>query len=259
MQRRSHYHQVVLILLGGVLISVSACSTQAPSADVPTAEAIRGKVTYDGKAVPFGYVLFYSLDKGFDPKAKGFKPNGFTRIGEDGSYEARGVPIGPCRVCVVTDPDVDPATAFGPRSLGEGKSARGEDPGAPPPGGPSGGPAGRRPKGPPGGAAGGLPKGPPGDAAGGPPKGPPGDAPDGPPKGSGGPAGGPPPHGPGSRRANPRLEKLKPEDIQMLKDINVMYGTFGASPLACVARPGEQTFDLELKSIRNDKVDPPKQ
>lgn len=201
MRRRSLCHPVLFTLLGGALICVSACSRQPPPPpEAETSGTIRGKVTYDGKPVPYGYVLFYNLEKSFDSKAKGLVATGFGPIAEDGSYQVGGVPLGAMKVCVVTDPDVDPATLFGPRSPGGDVLG----PGGPPPGGPPGGPA--SPASHPGGG-----------------------------------------HGPGVR-PNPRVQKLEPEVIQMLRDINTRYGTFAASPLGYFARTGDQTFDLELKS-----------
>lgn len=217
MPRPSLCRSAVIVLLGGLLIFVPACSSPTlPPPVEETAEAVRGKVTYDGNIVPFGYVLFYSFETSFDPKAKGFFPRAFAPIGADGSYEVQGVPLGLLKVCVFTDPEADLAKVLGPKPLGGA-------PGGGAPGGPRGGPSGKQPNSSPG--------APQGVSAG---------------------------HSP-IHRANPRLRDLKPEEIQMLKDISTKYGTFTTSPLVYHAHPGDQTFDLELKSDPKREKARPKQ
>jgi hypothetical protein len=54
---------------------------------------VTGKVTYNGNPVPGGQVFFVLPDT----------PPVFAKIGPDGSYTAKDVPVGEATVCVETD------------------------------------------------------------------------------------------------------------------------------------------------------------
>lgn len=223
-------HQVVprrltaTVLLGALLAALPACNktTEATAPQIGNGEAVRGKVTYKGEPVPYGYVLFYRLGAEMAPQAEGGPggpagagaPSAFAEI-RDGKYEALNVPGGPAFLCVACDPDLDPST------LMRGAAAPMGGPGMPPP------PGGLPPMGPPGGPPP-PPMGPPG-GPGGPPQGPPGGLPA-------------PPAPP-----NPAVEGLTEAQKKMLKEIHDKYGQFGKSPLSIVVHEGEQTFDITLK------------
>jgi hypothetical protein len=136
-------------------------------------------------------------------------------ISEGGKYEMPNVPLGPMLVCVVTDPDADPAEFLKPAFA---------DRPAPD-------------------------KGPPSDFKGGPPdkgmfppdKGPKGSKKDagpdkGPPKGFGPP-----------KMPNPFVEKLTNQEKETLRAIHTKYGDSKTPKLNYMVRPGEQTFDIQLE------------
>ena len=227
-------------LFAGMLACLPACSrndnTPAPKQQAG-GQTVSGKVTYKGKAVPYGYVLFYNPEQGIDPKTGMMRPAAYALISEQGLYRAESVPVGPVLVHVAADPDVEEHKLLQPVMPGGGPSGPSSGPPTPfagPPGGLPGGP----PEGPPGGPP--MPPGPPG-----PPGGPPAP-PDPPPGGPGMP---PPPPGPpgGFSGANPRVPKLSDEQKKLLKKIHDKYGTFGKAGLGFVIREGGQDLDIPLE------------
>ena len=81
-------------------------------------ETVRGRVTYNGKPVPYGFVLFYS-DASIDPKTGLFSPIAVGALDEDGAFEMHGIPAGGVEVVVATSPDVDPAAFTEPALPGQ--------------------------------------------------------------------------------------------------------------------------------------------
>lgn len=206
-------------LLAG-LLAVAACSKQAQPA-VRFGPTVRGKVTYQGEPVSYGFVLFFSLDAGPDPKTGMMAPAASAPLSKDGSYEAPNVPLGRVVVCVATDPDVLPLDLLRPRLLGGGPEMLGGRTG---PGGFHGGPPGGPHQGPPG-----LPPEPPA-----------------PPSGKDkGPVG--PPPGIPKPGSNPATKDFPEELKKTLKEIHKKYGAFGRSSLAQEITEATSTLDLKLK------------
>jgi hypothetical protein len=175
-------------------------------------EPVSGTVTYQGKPVPYGQVVFYG----------GSRPIAVAPIGPDGRFNAPELPDGDLSVAIATTIPVFI-----------------EDPSGPGPGGPGGpGGSGRHGHGPGGSGPGGSgPTGPGGSAGSGPwgPGGP----------GSGNPGSG----GPGAGRpdsARPSLPPLPPEVQATLEKIQAKYGNPMTSGLAYTKGSG-LTFDIELK------------
>lgn len=130
-----------------VLVGLAAafgCSSKPDPATGPpprdlkwTARKVTGAVTYNGKPVPYGYVLFYT--PGTERMTEGgirIAPTAVGVIGPDGRYQIAGAPVGPVRVCVATDPDADPNSLMGPTSPSAHGGPSGPpappDPGRPP-------------------------------------------------------------------------------------------------------------------------------
>jgi hypothetical protein len=131
----------LVVLLG--LLALPACSREEPVSELVWGQKVRGKVTYNGKPVAYGYVLFYSPDNSVEHDNGTMTPIAQAQI-QGGQYEMDNVPAGPFIVCVATNPDVDPGVLTGPTRPG-GFALEG-DPGAapegpePPPLGPDGKP-----------------------------------------------------------------------------------------------------------------------
>jgi hypothetical protein len=216
----------MLALVGGVLTSLPACAKKDQTPELVKGQTVRGKVTYNGRPVPYGLVLFYSYEKSIDPYTGLYQPTGIGEIRADGTYEVSDAAAGPAMVCVAADPDADLGSLTLPAAmLGLDQS----------------GAAGGRPTG----AIGGPPIGPPG-GRGGPSIRPPGIPPMGP---SHGPAKGPvggPPVGPPIKPPNPLADNLSAEDKKMLKEIHAKYGIVGKSPLGYPVREGDQIYDIKL-------------
>lgn len=195
-----------------LLALVPACSRQAPPVEGPEVkwgQKVTGTVTYGGKPVPFGFVQFYSLEM-MASKA-GEAPAAATAIiQQGGKYEIPNAPEGPMMVCVVTDPDTDPAEFLKPNFAEKFDPAKGPpekgmlppDKGPPMPG---------KEKKMPGPDKKGLPK----ELS--PPKMP-----------------------------NPLAEKLSEQEKQVLRSIHAKYGDSKAPKLNYLVRPGEQVFDIKL-------------
>jgi hypothetical protein len=254
MTQNSLPRAAALTLLGGLLISLPACSKheEDPQEELVRGQTVRGKVRYNGKPVKYGVVLFYNHEKSLDRKTGQFWPSSFAEISSsDGTFEMDAA-LGPVMVCVATDPDVDIHSLMRPGGASPGQPGgpgAGGRPGGRPNGPPGGAPGGL-PGGPPGGRPGGRPGGPPGGRPGGPPGGPPGGLPGGPPGGfPGGPPGAPPglPGGGPAPLGNPLTESMSKDEKQMLKDIHARYGTVGKSPLSYVVKEGTQTYNIDLK------------
>jgi hypothetical protein len=214
------------------LLFLPACTKKESGSipDVKFGQTVRGKVTYKGKPVPYGFVLLYSPERSLDVKTGQMAPAAVSNIGKDGSYELKNAPSGPVVFCIASDPDVQPVDLVQPSRMGKG--ARPHEP----PGGPPSGP--------------GFPPGAPGSqSTGGPPGMPPDRPPGPPPVGPPGPGSGGhrrPPRFPGAD-VNPLTKDLSKDDKKMLKEIHKKYAAFGRSPLTYVVELGEQTFDLKLE------------
>jgi hypothetical protein len=237
------------VLLGAILLALSACTTNPEGPPLVMGHSVRGKVTYRGEPVAFGCVQFFSLGHSADQKTRMNIPLAIAEI-HDGKYEMPNAPEGPVQVAVVTDPDMDLAQMMRPTPIGHtGHPGVGAPVGGPPGLPPVGGPPGLPPGGPPGGPPG-VPIGGPNDRGAGqpPPLNGPGAAPDGSlPVAPGAPklVGAPVLPKPG----NPQAEKLTAAQKAVLKDIHAKYSNAVESKLVYVVRPGdgEQTYDLELK------------
>jgi hypothetical protein len=217
----------VFLLFTVILLALPACSgTKDPREELVYGQTVRGQVTYDGKPVPYGFVLFYSHDKSKDPKAGIYTPSAVGPIVE-GKYEITNAPLGHVVVCVATDPDVDLGMLTRPVAPGE--------------------------KGAPGGIAGkgGFQPGmPPGGKFGMPPDGPPGI-----PQLPGGEQGihKTPKLPPGVKLkvpGPPQTANLSDAQRKILKEIHETFGEYGKSPLAYTVKEGEQTYDIPLHKTR---------
>ena len=207
--------------LAAILLSLSACAKKSPEQESKFGQTVRGKVTYKGESVPYGFVLLYNPEKSLEPKTGTMAPAAVAAIGKDGTYEIRNAPSGPALFCIASDPDIQPKELIRASPMGAGVKSRER---------PSGGT-----EGPPGGSAG-------------PTSGPPGPPP-GPPRG--GPRGGPPgkPSIPANLPGldfNPAAKELTEEQKKMLKEIHKKYAAFGRSSLMFTLENGEQTIDLKL-------------
>src|SRR5262245_61087417 len=89
-----------LALLGGVLIALPACGDKGKGKpELARGQTIRGKVTYNGKPVPYGAVLLFNHGYNVDSKTGKFYPTAFAAIGPDGTYEMTNAAVGPVMVC----------------------------------------------------------------------------------------------------------------------------------------------------------------
>jgi hypothetical protein len=203
-------------LLAAGFTALGGCG-KAAKEDLVYGQTVRGKVTYEGQPVPYGFVLFYSHDKSRDAKAGTFTPSAVGAI-VDGAYEIANAPLGHVAVCVATDPDIDAGMLTRPMKPGEKTSAGGDKGGVP-----------------------GMPGGAPGM-----PVGPPDGKPDMPPPGEVGLIPPKPPPGLKPPPANPLTVHLSEAQRKTLKDIHARFGEFGKSPLAFEVKEGAQTFDIKL-------------
>lgn len=219
------------VALGAVALALlPACASRSePESEKPEmifGQTVRGKVTYQGQALPYGYVLFFHPQKSMDAKTGLGAPAATAEI-RNGEYEmVESAPSGPVLVLVATDPDADPTSLFKPAMPGMGAVESAGPPGMPgaPPAAPGAGPPG---------------------APGASPPGAPGTAPPGPPTMPGPPPGAPaPPNLP--KMGNPVTQKLTATQKDMLREVHSKYGQLGKSPIAYFVREGEQTFDIIL-------------
>jgi hypothetical protein len=243
------------LLLGSLaaLLLLPACGKKTQGPPPRFGQTVRGKVTYKGEPVSYGYVLLYNMEHSLKPETGMMAPIAVASLDKDGRYQMTNAPTGPSVFCIACDPDLPPKDLVGQSPLGG--LPRGGLPGMRPSGPP--GRPGASPPGPPGGPPGMFP----GPGPGGPPGGPPSvpGLPPGVPGGDssakgqasgksappGGPPGGPPGLlGPGF---NPLARDLTTEQKKMLKAIHDKYATFGKSGLAHDITAGDQTIDLELK------------
>lgn len=192
-----------------------------------SAHSVSGKVTYNGEPVKYGYVLMYNQNA-VDPRNGSNVPPKAAPIDSAGQYTITCPIVGPCVLCVATDPDVEPST------LMRGKSNSGATPG-------TGGPVPPGPPVPPGGMPPGGPPMPPG-----PPGGPP--MPPGPPGGPPMPPNGGPGRPPVRPVPSPIRDKLTDEQKVVLREIHLKFGDRNASPFGfVVAGDADQVFDIALK------------
>jgi hypothetical protein len=207
-----------------------ACSKENGPTGPLGSETVRGKVTYKGQVVPYGYVLFYSLGEKPEEKQPGeLKPSGFGAIDKDGTYEVLNLPKGPAMVVVGTDPEVDLPTLMKAGMGGMEVMELPTDPSQGPPPPPKFDPTKILPD----------PKSkipnPPAD-----------------PNLKKGPLDpktfdGPPPDPSRPPVFNPVLQNLTDDQKKTLKEIHERYGVVGKSPLMYVIREGVQTFDITMK------------
>jgi hypothetical protein len=204
------------LLLVALFCLLPACAKKEPEKKVEFGPKVTGKVTYKGEPVPYGMVLFYTLDSGRTNKfgELAMLPAAMAPLNADGTYEIDAAPVGPIIVCVATDPDTPPQQFIAPSGFGpprpDGGSPVGDAPPLP---------------GPP--LAGGAPV-----AEGGPPA--PKDL-------SKMPAPG--------KIPNPLTDKMSDSQKQRLREIHDKYGSPGKSTLAH-AIPDDQerlTYDITLK------------
>ncbi len=107
------------VALLGLLLSLSACDKNSPAPPAMVkGQTVRGKVTYKGEPVPYGFVLFYNVGKSLDAKTGTRVPSSTAIINSDGSYEMTGAAVGPVKVAVCTDPDVDMVSLLRPSKIG---------------------------------------------------------------------------------------------------------------------------------------------
>ena len=199
------------------VLSVACAGLIAGCSKNPERDPVSGTVTYQGKPVPYGQVVFYG----------GSRPIAVAPIGPDGRFNAPELPDGDLSVAIATTTPVFIDAPRGPGPGGSGPAGSGP----PGPGGHGHGPGGSGPgsSGPTsaGGPAGTGPWG-----AGGPGSGDPG-------------SGGPGAAGrPGSAR--PSLPPFPPEVKATLEKIQAKYGNPTTSGLAYTKGSGP-TFDIELK------------
>jgi hypothetical protein len=212
----------LLIFAAVIALVAPACSRkpaappdQGPGGDMIFGQTVRGKVTYDGTSVPYGYVLFYHPAKSHDLKSGRVAAVAMSEI-KDGTYEISNAPTGPVIICVATDPDVDPTLLTMPAPIGPPKiepwpMGKGKlPPGVPPP------PAFD-------------------------PKIPPKVDPESTPM--------PPDQKlPANLKGgHPATAHLSDEKRQMLREIHRRYGKFPMSPLSYGVVAGEQTFNIEME------------
>lgn len=102
-------------LLAFLVVWFGACSSK--NKELAGNTTVKGKVTYQGKAVPFGFVVLYPMPgqgpqmpkdpENFDPKASLVpRPSAVIPIGKDGEFQAINLPEGAMQVFVMTDPSV---------------------------------------------------------------------------------------------------------------------------------------------------------
>src|SRR5262245_26763885 len=106
-----------------LLVLLPACGTPAGEEKPEPIKAtgtVRGKVTYKGKPVSYGVVLFYNHGRTFDPRAGTMSSASFALIKKDGSYEMTSAIEGPVLVCVAADPDVPLMSLTSPTQLDGG-------------------------------------------------------------------------------------------------------------------------------------------
>jgi hypothetical protein len=197
--------------LAVALVFLSGCTNQEeqPTVAKDFNATIRGKVTYKGEPVPYGFVLFYVPGKspqGGGGMNKTITPSAHGMI-KDGKYEIFGAPVGIVMVVVATDPSIDLPQLLQPVDMAPDKGGAGDPKGGPGPGDGKGPPDTKK-------AAPGInPKAPPGVELPGP----------------------------------PGTKDLTAEQKQTLRTIHATYGSFAKCHLTYGVRPGEQTHDIELK------------
>jgi hypothetical protein len=110
------HRAIAVATVAGFLAAVPACSrskTETPEAVTTGNEVVSGKVTYNGRPVGYGFVLFYTA-KSLDPATGMFSPMAVGPIDPEGKYEVHQVPEGPVEIGVATNPDVDFETLVRP-------------------------------------------------------------------------------------------------------------------------------------------------
>lgn len=202
----------VIALLTALAVTTGCSKKEGPP--VGGTNTVRGKVTYKGQPVTYGFVLLFNMEKSVVGEGKAAVASSIGPIDKDGRYEVHGVHTGPMMICVATDPDMPPERLMAARGLETGGAALGgEDPL--------------------------LIKGGPGSKGDGP------GGPGGPPRPKDWPAGVPWPP-PTADRMNPMLQDYSEAQKRVLREIHSKYGSFGKSPLLYPVREGEQDFDIEL-------------
>lgn len=217
-------------------LALAGCGRANSSVPAPvqpvrqSSHTVSGRVTYNGEPVRYGFVLAYSK-AAVDPITGSTAPPKFAAIDESGRYEISNPIVGPCVLCVATDPDLDPGTLIlgGASAPAPGGRPTAGPPAMPMPGAPPMIPG--QPPMPPGmpGAAPGIPGGMPPLPPGTPPR----------------------PAMPGRppMPVSPIVERLTAQQKAVLKEIHGKYGNLRESPLGfVVAGNADQTFDIVLKA-----------
>ena len=101
---RSYVRWIGRLSLLGIVLALPACKGETDQGPKDRHSA-SGKVTYDGKPVPYGYVFFFKVES--KPQQDGRMMAVASAPILDGKYEVQGLPIGMLKVCVAADPDVD--------------------------------------------------------------------------------------------------------------------------------------------------------
>jgi len=106
-----------------VLVATFGCNKydgppqqKAPAAS-SSGETVRGEVTYHGKKVNYGVVMFFDPTRAMDRKSGKAVPVAAAEIHE-GNFETNKVPAGAVRIVLATDPDVDVSKALRPERPG---------------------------------------------------------------------------------------------------------------------------------------------
>jgi hypothetical protein len=92
---------------GGEVVDVSDLVPEKFAGPEPKTAVVSGKVTYQGKPLSSGWIIFHSQDG---------RESG-TALGADGSYRAQGVSVGTTRLTVATDPNPPLPFLRGPRPV----------------------------------------------------------------------------------------------------------------------------------------------
>src|SRR5262245_46600410 len=97
---------LALAALSAALLALPACKKKPP--EMVFGQTVRGKVTFKGEPVRYGFVLLFNPERSFDAKTGAAVPAAAAMIRKDGTYETNTAPTGLVFVCVATDPDLQP-------------------------------------------------------------------------------------------------------------------------------------------------------
>jgi hypothetical protein len=94
-----------LFVLIAFLPACSPTHNSTASVSASGAYSVRGKVTYRGTPLPYGFLFFTHSEQGFDPKTGTWVTTSTTRLEPDGSYSVGNLPEGLVFITVFCDPD----------------------------------------------------------------------------------------------------------------------------------------------------------